>query len=223
MNQEVAWTAVDKYFESAFILSDSILDQVLKNNEAAGLPAHDVSPNQGKLLQLYVQLTGAKRVLEIGTLGAYSSIWMARALPANGKLISLEVDPLRAEVARKNISLADLQSKIEVRIGPALESLPILEEELKEPFDFIFIDADKVNNPSYFSWALKLSQKGSLIVIDNVVRNGAVIEVDNLDPNVQGVRQLTELIEKETRVQATVVQTVGVKGWDGYILAMVTK
>ncbi|MBU9817797.1 O-methyltransferase [Rahnella sp. C60] len=214
------WVAVDDYLVSHLVQSDPVLEQVLKNNHQAGLPAHDVAPNQGKLLALLAQITGAQKVLEIGTLGAYSTLWLARALPALGKVVTLEADPHHARVAKTNIELAGLQDKITLHVGPAAQTLPGLQAEA--PFDLIFIDADKPGNPLYLEWALKLSKPGTLIIGDNVVREGAVVDPHSDDARVQGVRRFIEMIEQEPRLSATALQTVGSKGWDGFVLARVT-
>jgi len=216
------WTAVDRYITNQLVPSDPALDAVLENSEAAGLPAINVSPNLGKLLHLLARIRGARRILEIGTLGGYSTIWLARALPADGRLLTLEVDPNHAEIARANIARAGLSGVVELRLGRALDALPQIAAEGRGPFDLIFIDADKPSNPEYFAWALKLSRPGSLIIIDNVVRNGAVIDANSSDPSIQGVRRLNELMAAETRVSATAIQTVGIKGYDGFAIALVT-
>lgn len=213
------WSAVDNYLISSLIPQDEVLRQVLENNLRAGLPEHDVAANQGQLLALLVRMVQARRVLEIGTLGAYSSIWMARALPEDGKLITLEADPLHARVARENITLAGLNERIVLREGPALETLAELGDDA--PFDLIFIDADKPNNPHYLEWALRYSRPGTLIIGDNVVRDGEVAEPQSDDPRVQGVRQFIEMMGDNPRLTATALQTVGVKGWDGFTLAIV--
>ncbi|MDR9890440.1 O-methyltransferase [Pseudenterobacter timonensis] len=213
------WSAVDNYLISSLIPQDEVLRQVLENNLRAGLPEHDVAANQGQLLALLVRMVQARRVLEIGTLGAYSSIWMARALPENGKLITLEADPLHARVARENITLAGLNERIVLREGPALETLAELGDDA--PFDLIFIDADKPNNPHYLEWALRYSRPGTLIIGDNVVRDGEVAEPQSGDPRVQGVRRFIEMMGNNPRLTATALQTVGVKGWDGFTLAIV--
>ena len=215
------WTAVDRYFADELKLSDPALDAALAANKAAELPAIDVTPNQGKLLQMFAQLAGAKRILEIGTLGGYSTIWLARALPAGGHLITLEFNPKHAEIARSNIARAGLSNLIEIRVGAALDTLPKLEVEMKEPFDLIFIDADKPNNSAYLRWALKLSRPGTLIIVDNVVRDGAVIDANSSDKDVQGARQLFESLACEPRLNSTALQTVGTKGYDGFALALV--
>ncbi|WP_368543362.1 O-methyltransferase [Enterobacter soli] len=215
------WSAVDNYMISQLIPQDDVLQKVLENNKLAGLPEHDVAANQGQLLALFVRMTQARRVLEIGTLGAYSSIWMARALPADGELITLEADPVHAGVARKNIQLAGLTERITLIEGPALRSL----EQLGEvpAFDLIFIDADKPNNPGYLEWALHYSRPGTLIVGDNVVRDGEVINGQSDDARVQGVRRFIEMIGDNPRLTATALQTVGIKGWDGFTLAIVNR
>ena len=215
------WTAVDDYINSQLAPSDSVLDAARNASAAAGLPDIAVTPSQGKLLHLLARSQNARNILEIVTLGAYSTIWLARALPADGQLITLEFSPKHAEVARANISRAGLSDKVELREGPALETLPELAVEGLPPFDLIFIDADKENNANYFAWALRLSRPGSLIFIDNVIRDGAVADATSTDPMVQGVRRLNELLAKETRVIATTIQTVGSKGYDGFTLALV--
>jgi predicted O-methyltransferase YrrM len=198
------------------------LDAALRESAAAGLPAIHVSPSQGKMLHLLARALGARRILEIGTLGGYSTIWLARALPAGGRLVTLEADPRHASVARSNLARAGLSAAVEVRVGRALDLLPQLASEVGGPFDLIFIDADKAGYPDYFPWALKLSRRGSLIIADNVVRNGAVVDGSGADPGVAGVRRMNELVAGEARVSATVVQTVGGKGYDGFMLAVVT-
>jgi predicted O-methyltransferase YrrM len=213
------WTAVDDYFNERLLAPDPALDAALAHSDASGLPSMQVAANQGKLLMLLAQMQGARRILEIGTLGGYSTLWLARALPASGKLISLEYNAAYAEVARANIAHAGLAVQVEVRVGAALETLPSLISEA--PFDLIFIDADKQNNAAYFEWALKLTQVGSLIIVDNVVRDGAVIQADNNDERVQGTRRLFDFLANERRVEATALQTVGSKGYDGFVLARV--
>ena len=219
---EELWTAVDRYFGDLLVAADPALDEALADSAAAGLPAINVSPVQGKLLHLLARAIGARNVLEIGTLGGYSTIWLARALPDGGRLISLEADARHAEVARANIARAGLQAVVEVRLGMALDTLPELAAEGREPFDFVFIDADKPNNAAYFDWALKFSRTGSIIVVDNVVRDGDVIDADSDSSTVQGVRRLLERIAAEPRVSATAIQTVGAKGYDGFAIALVT-
>ncbi|AJH75964.1 putative O-methyltransferase [Bacillus cereus ATCC 4342] len=217
------WTAVDQYMSDVLIPKDSTLEEVLQENAAANLPAHDVSPTQSKFLQLLVQIQGARNILEIGTLGGYSTIWLARALPYGGRIVTLEASEKHAEIARSNIERANLTDKIEIRVGLALalDSLQQIENEKYEPFDFIFIDADKQNNPAYFEWALKLSRPGTVIIGDNVVREGEVINNTSSDSRVQGIRRFYELIAAEPRVSATALQTVGSKGYDGFVMAVV--
>ena len=218
---EDQWTEVDQYFSERLLPSDPVLDSALEASATAGLPAISVSPNQGKLLQILAQLVDARAILEIGTLGGYSTIWLARGLRAGGHLITLELDPKHAEVARVNLSRAGLMDVAEVRVGNALETLPQLSVERRGPFDLIFIDADKQNIPTYFEWALELSRPGALIVVDNVVRNGAVVDADSSDPSVQGVRRFVELLRAERRVSGTAIQTVGIKGYDGFAIMLV--
>jgi predicted O-methyltransferase YrrM len=220
MNQET-WTAVDRYLADLFVPSDSALDAALEASAAAGLPAINVSPNQGKLLQLLARMQGARNILEIGTLGGYSTIWLARALPAGGRLITLEFEPKHAEVARASLVRAGLAGVVELRVGRALDTLPQLAAEGRGPFDLIFIDADKENYADYFVWALKLARRGTLIIADNVVRKGAVTDAGSSDPLVQGVRRFHDLLAAEKRVSATVFQTVGTKGYDGFAIALV--
>ena len=220
MSEEL-WAEVDEYITGTVVQPDAALEEALAATAAAGLPPIAVSAPQGKLLALLATVVGATKVLEIGTLGGYSTIWMARALPADGTLISLEVDPHHAEVARKNIASAGLDRVVEVRLGAALDTLPRLEAEGAGPFDLSFVDADKVNIPAYFDWCVKLSRPGSLIVVDNVVRRGAVVDSGSDDSAVQGVRRLNELLAVDRRVSATTIQTVGSKGYDGFTLALV--
>ena len=215
------WAAVDRYFSEQLSLSDPVLDAAMAANKAAELPAIDVAPNQGKLLQLLAQLAGARRILEIGTLGGYSTIWLARALSAGGRLITLEFNPKHAEIARTNITRAGLAEMVEIRVGAALDALLKLHED-QEAFDLIFVDADKPNNSAYLRWALKLSHPGTLIIIDNVVRDGSVIDAASTDKDVQGARHLFELLANEPRLSCTAIQTVGVKGYDGFAFAIVT-
>jgi predicted O-methyltransferase YrrM len=219
---EELWTAVDRYLGDLLAPGDPALEEALVASATAGLPAINVSPVQGKLLHLLARAIGARNILEVGTLGGYSTIWLARALPEGGRLISLEADPRHAEVARANIARAGLQAIVEVRLGMALDTLPGLAAERTEPFDFVFIDADKPNNEAYFDWALKLSRPGSIIVVDNVVREGEVIDADSDSSTVQGVRRLLERLAAEPRVGATAIQTVGAKGYDGFAIALVT-
>jgi predicted O-methyltransferase YrrM len=219
---QAQWTAVDRYITDLLAPPDPALDAALRAAAEAGLPPAHVAPNQGKLLAILAQSIGARSILEIGTLGGYSTIWLARALPPGGILITLEADPRHAEVARANLARAGLAEVVEVRLGRALETLPRLADEGRGPFDLVFIDADKANNAAYFGWALKLTRRGSLIIVDNVVRNGAVIDADSDDPSVQGVRRLNAALAAEPRVAATAIQTVGSKGYDGLAIALVT-
>ena len=219
---QALWTAVDRYITALLVPPDPTLDAALQASAAAGLPAIQVSPNQGKLLYLLARLQQARAILEIGALGGYSTIWLARALSPGGRLITLEADPKHAKVAQANIAQAGLADVVELRLGRALDTLPQLAAEGYGPFDLIFIDADKPNNPAYFAWALKLSRQGSLIIVDNVVREGAVIDAASNDPSVQGTRRLNELLATEPRITATAIQTVGSKGYDGFALALVT-
>ncbi|MFJ6479992.1 MULTISPECIES: O-methyltransferase [unclassified Streptomyces] len=214
------WTAVDNYFDGLLVEEDEALVAATADAEAADLPAHQVAPNQGKLLNLLARVRGARRILEIGTLGGYSTIWLARALPADGRLVTLEVDERCADVAAANIARAGLEHVVEIRRGRAVDLLPGLTGEA--PFDLVFIDADKPSNPEYLEWALKLTRPGSVIIGDNVVRDGAVIDPDSPDPRVQGVRRFTELISEHPQLTATALQTVGSKGYDGLVLALVT-
>jgi predicted O-methyltransferase YrrM len=215
MSQEL-WTAVDRYFTDLLVPSDPALNRALEASAEAGMPAIAVSPTQGKLLMLLAQIQGARNILEIGTLGGYSTIWLARGLAAGGRLITLEANAKHAEVARANIARSGLEHVVDVRLGKALDTLPQLVSEA--PFDMIFIDADKAAYPEYLSWAIKLSRSGSLIVADNVVRNGAVIDESSGDPNVEGVRRFNELLAAERRVSATAIQMVGSKGYDGFVV-----
>ncbi|MFJ1703889.1 O-methyltransferase [Kitasatospora sp. NPDC088346] len=215
------WTAVDDYFSEVLIGPDEVLEGALAAADDAGLPQINVAPNQGKLLQLLAATRGARRILEIGTLGGYSTIWLGRALPADGTLVTLEIDPAHAEVAEANLERAGLAGRAEVRVGRAVDTLARLAEEDTEPFDFVFVDADKPSNPVYFEWALRLTRPGALIVVDNVVRGGKVADAASTDAAVLGVRKLHELIAAEPRVTATSVQTVGVKGYDGFTLIRV--
>jgi predicted O-methyltransferase YrrM len=215
------WSQVDAYLVDKLVPSDAVLDAALRSSTEAGLPPINVAPNQGKFLALLAAIQGAKRILEIGTLGGYSTIWLARSLPADGHLLTLELDPTHAEVARTNVERAGLAAKVEVRVGRAVDSLAALAGEGVAPFDFVFIDADKQSIPEYFQWSLKLSRAGSVIVVDNVIRKGAVIDAASTDPNVQGVRRFNELLSKTAGVSATAVQTVGSKGYDGFALIRV--
>lgn len=222
MSQEL-WTAVDRYITDHLVPPDPVLEDTLSKTAAAGLPAIAVAPAQGKLLHLLARIQGAQRILEIGTLGGYSTIWLARALPANGKLVTLEIDPKHAEVARANIAHAGLTAVVDVRVGHALQSLAQLQAEGAAPFDLIFMDADRPNNAAYLQWALRLSRRGTIIITDNVVRRGAIVDPSNSDPQIEGTRSLFEMLAAEARVEATAIQTVGTKGYDGFALALVTE
>ena len=215
------WSAVDEYIVQNLLPPDSSLTAALEANAAAGLPSIDVAPNQGKLLHLLARIQLADRILEIGTLGGYSTIWLARALPASGRLISLEVDPHHAEVARSNVARAGLSSLVHIRVGPALDSLAQLHREDAPPFDLIFIDADKPNNPAYLDWAIKFSRPGTVIIVDNVIREGDILDANHPDPRVHGSRRLFESLSANPRLDATALQTVGSKGHDGFTLAIV--
>jgi predicted O-methyltransferase YrrM len=216
------WTAVDQYFNDLLVPSDPALDATLQATADAGMIPMNVAPNQGRLLQILALSVGARAILEIGTLGGYSTIWLARALPADGRLVTLEADPRHAEVARANIARAGLADIVEVRLGKALDTLPQLAQEGRGPFDLVFIDADKASTADYFAWALRLTRRGSLIVVDNVVRNGAVIDAASADPSVQGTRRFADALAAEPRVAATALQTVGSKGYDGLVVGIVT-
>ena len=220
MSQE-PWAGVDRYITDTVVKPDEALNAALRAAEAAGLPAISVSPPQGKLLHLIAKLQGAQNILEIGTLAGYSTIWLARALPANGRVITLESDPGHAEIARANIADAGLADRVDVRLGAALDTLPRLAQQAEGPFDLIFIDADKESTAEYFRWALKLSRRGSLIVVDNVVREGTLIDEDRRDAHIQGIRDFYELAAAEPRVSMTAIQTVGIKGYDGFAVALV--
>jgi predicted O-methyltransferase YrrM len=220
MNQE-QWSAVDEYINKLVVRPDAALDAAIKASNKAELPAIAVAPNQGKLLHILARLVNARNILEVGTLGGYSTIWLARALRPRGKVITLEINAKHAKVAEANVARAGLAKSVEVRIGPALQSMKQLAAQKRAPFDLIFIDADKATIPDYFKWSLKLSRPGSLIVVDNVVRKGAVIESNSDDVDVQGVRRLNEMLAKEKRVTATTIQTVGSKGYDGLTIVLV--
>jgi predicted O-methyltransferase YrrM len=215
------WTAVDDYFTSTLIPLDEALEAAQRAAAAGGLPAISVSAPQGKLLHLLARSIGAGRILEVGTLGGYSTIWLARAIPASGALITLELDPHHAEVARANIDRAGVGPRVEIRVGRAADSLEVLAAEGPEPFDLVFIDADKASNAVYFDWALRLSHPGTVIIVDNVVRGGRVADAVSRDADVIGVRLVTEAMAAEPRVEATAIQTVGSKGYDGFALAVV--
>lgn len=220
---ELTWSNVDNYLSGVVLPSDSMLDEAVRASDAAGLPQIQVSPLQGKLLHMLAIIRGARAILEIGTLGGYSTIWLARALRPGGRLVTLEIDAKHAEVARANIVRAGLERAVEIRVGPALDTLPKLEAEGIGPFDLVFIDADKPSGPDYFEWALKMSRPGSIIVVDNVVRQGSVADVANTDESVVGSRRVLQAMAAEPRVTATVLQMVGVKGYDGMAIALVTE
>jgi predicted O-methyltransferase YrrM len=221
MNQET-WTAVDRCLTELLVQPDAALDAALEASAAAGLPAISVSPAQGKLLYMLARLVGARNILEIGTLGGYSTIWLARALPTDGRLVTLEIDEKNAAIAMANFQHAGVNRLIELRLGKALETLPSLAAERRDPFDLIFIDADKKNNLEYFQWALRLARIGSLIIVDNVVRGGAIIDRFSQDVSVQGTQRCLKMMAAEPRVITTALQTVGSKGYDGFAIAMVT-
>ncbi len=220
-NSAPLWHGVEHYLARQLLAADAILDATLADSAAAGLPAIAVSPTEGKFLHLLARATGARRILEVGTLGGYSTIWMARALPADGTLVTLELSPLHADVARINLERAGLTDRVQVIVGQATASLAALVQERAAPFDVIFIDADKENSLPYFEAAVALSRSGTMIVVDNVVRDGAVINAGSTDPSVMGVRRLLEHLATDTRVDATALQTVGSKGHDGMLVAMV--
>lgn len=223
MTGQDQWSAVDSYIADLFLAPDPALEAALAASTAAGLPAISVSPTQGKLLHLLARMQKARRILELGTLGGYSTIWLARALPPDGRLISLEVNPKHAEVAHANLARAGLTGVVEIRLGPALETLQRLATEGRGPFDLIFIDADKPGYADYLKWSLKLARPGTLIIADNVVRKGAVADPESKDENVQGIRKFNEVLAAEKNVTTTVIQTVGGKGYDGLALILVTE
>jgi predicted O-methyltransferase YrrM len=220
------WTAVDRYITDLLVPEDAALEAALQDSAAAGLPPIAVTPNQGKLLGLLARVQRARTILELGTLGGYSTIWLARALPAGGRLVTLEAEAEYAELARANIARAGLAESVELRVGPALQTLPQLVAEGAGPFDLIFVDADKKNNPGYFEWSLKLSRPGTLIIVDNVVRGGAILDPNADDPTlgnegIRGIRRFFELLAAERGVDATAIQMVGSKGYDGFALMIV--
>jgi predicted O-methyltransferase YrrM len=219
MATQETWSTVDDYLVGLLIGKDAALDAALKASADAGLPQIQVSPMQGKFLHLLAKVRGAKNILEIGTLGGYSTIWLARALPPGGKLITLEYAPKHADVARANLKRAGLEQIVEVIVGRAIETLPKLES--RGPFDLIFIDADKVSTADYFEWAIKFSKPGSVIIVDNVIRKGAIVDAKSNDENVRAIRKFNEILAKEKRVSATTIQTVGSKGYDGFAMAVV--
>ena len=218
---QARWSSVDRYIAELLIPPDPALDEALKASDDAGLPSISVSPVLGKFLHLLARIQGARSILEIGTLAGYSTIWLARALPEGGRLVTLEYNPKHAELARANLDRAGVSELVDLRLGPAIETLPRLADEGLAPFDLVFIDADKVGTAEYFHWALKLTRPGSLIVVDNVIRRGNVIDPHNPDPNIQGIRRFNELLAEEPRVSAIELQTVGLKGYDGFALIRV--
>ena len=222
LEQDDIWIAVDEYLTDRLVEDDPALAAALKDSAKAGLPPINVSPNQGKFLMLLAQAIGARRILEIGTLGGYSAIWLARALPADGRLLSLEADPAYAELARANLARAGLAEKVEVWVGRAQDTLPELIAEGAAPFDLIFIDADKPSTPDYYQWSVELARRGSLIVVDNVVREGRVIDAKSDSPHIQGLRRFFDLAAADSRVSGTAIQTVGAKGHDGLAILRVT-
>ena len=217
------WASVDEYFSQHLLPQDEALESALKRNSEAGLPRHDVAPNQGKLLHLLTLVSKSRRVLEIGTLGGYSTIWFARALPSDGSVISLEVNESYAAVAKANIAAAGLTSNVDIITGPAETTLAGLHKSNSEKFDLVFIDADKPSNPVYLKWAIELAKDGAMIIGDNVVRDGAVTQSSSTDARVQGVRDFIRMIGDDPRLEATAIQTVGTKGWDGFTIAILTK
>jgi predicted O-methyltransferase YrrM len=216
------WTAVDQYLSETLVAPDAALDAALADSNAAGLPAINVTPHLGKFLYLLARMQGAKNILEIGTLGGYSTIWLARALAPGGRLITLEVDPKHAQVARANIARAGVAEVVDLRLGRAIDLLPGVAADMRAPFDLIFIDADKPSNPDYFARSLELSRVGTIIIIDNVIRNGAVVDEHSTDASVQGVRRMNKMLAADPRVTATALQTVGSKGYDGFAMVLVT-
>ena len=219
---QTGWTSVDRYLEDSLLASDPALRAALEDSAAAGLPSIAVSPSQGKLLFIMARAIGAKRILELGTLGGYSGVWLARALPPGGCLVTVEADAKHAEVARRNFERAGVTGVVDLRVGAALAVLPQLDAEQAGPFDFVFIDADKANYPGYLDWAIRLSRPGSLIVADNVVRDGKVADANSEDPSVRGVRRFMDQLATDRRVTATAIQTVGTKGYDGFAVILVS-
>ena len=217
------WQQVDRYIQDALVHEDDVLRDAVAASDAAGLPAIQVAPNQGRMLELFARMLRARRILELGTLGGYSTMWLARGLEPGGRVVTVEYDPHHAEVARATFARAGLADTVDLRVGAALDVLPKLAAEGGEPFDLVFIDADKPNLPDYFTWALRLSRPGSVILVDNVVREGEVADAASADPAVRGVRRMNELIAAERRVSATAIQTVGGKGYDGFALVLVER
>lgn len=220
MSQEL-WTSVDNYLGDVLVHQDRDLENAVAASDAAGLPSIQVSPPQGKLLEILIEMMAAKNILEVGTLGGYSTIWMARSLPAGGHVVTIEIDPKHANVAQENFNRAGLAEKIDLRTGNAREILPAMVDEGAGPFDFVFIDADKASNPDYFGWALEMSRPGSVIIVDNVIREGKIVDAESEDASVMGVRRLNELMAGNPRISVTALQTVGIKGYDGFSIAIV--
>jgi predicted O-methyltransferase YrrM len=220
---EATWTEVDEYFTQQLAPPDDVLTEAMAASAAAGLPSISVTAPQGKLLHLIARMIGARRILEIGTLGGYSTIWLGRALPPDGRLVTMEINPAAAAVARQNLARAGLADRVDLMLAPAAESLRQLAADRVEPFDLVFIDADKASSDSYFLAALGLSQAGTIMIVDNVVRDGTVADAESTDPNILGIRRLMDLVAREPRVDATAIQTVGSKGYDGFFLARVTR
>jgi predicted O-methyltransferase YrrM len=218
---QARWTEVDRYLDEVVVGSDPALDAALQDVVMAGIPVISVTPTQGKLLHILARMTGARRILEVGTLGGYSTIWMARAVPAEGVVVSLEIDSRHAAIARASVRRAGLGDRVDIRVGRAADTLAALAAEGVEPFDLVFLDADKRSNPEYLSWALRLTHVGSVIVVDNVVRSGTVVDADTTDPDIAGIRRMNEMFAREPRLLATAIQTVGSKGYDGFAIALV--
>lgn len=221
MQTNHVWSLVENYFIDQLQPNNEIMEQVIHNNRKNNLPEIDVSPTQGKFLSMLAKIKGAKNILEIGTLGGYSSIWLAQALPEDGRLVTLEFNSAHVKVAEENIKAAGMENKVTIIEGDALETLPTLQQEKMEGFDFIFIDADKPNNPHYIKWAIQLASQGALIVADNVVRDGKVVNENSEDANVQGVREFIDILSSDTRIDSVGIQTVGLKGYDGFIISRV--
>ena len=217
------WAAVDSYFGELLAPEDEALKECMEANRASGLPSIDVPALLGKFLDLMVRISGAQRVLEIGTLGGYSTTWLARALPEGGQVVTLEIDPRHAEIAAKNLERAGVLARVKIMLGPALETLTALHRDAAGPFDLVFIDADKKSMPEYLDWALKLSRPGTVIIADNVVRDGKVLDPKSADPDIQGVRRMTEMMASNPRLTATAIPTVGARGYDGFAVAVVLR
>ena len=215
------WAAIDRYFGDQLAPHDEALAACVEANQQAGLPSIDVPALLGKFLNLMVRMSGARNVLEIGTLGGYSTIWLARALPAGGQVVTIEIDPHHAEIARKNLERAEVLDRVEITVGPAAEALRALSEGAAPPFDLIFIDADKKSIPEYLQWSIKLSRPGTVIIVDNVVRDGKVLDSNSTDPDIRGVRRMTEMMAADSRLSATAIPTVGARGYDGFAVAVV--